>query len=84
MTLAELLQQKISSCLQPENTRKVKPTEGTVYLLDRAEKTSVMVECGFLSNPIELERLKDATYQSQLAYFISSGICDFIANAINP
>ena len=76
--LAEMIQGKIASRLQPENTRSIKPTEGTVYLLDKAEKTSVMVECGFLSNAQERERLKDESYQSQLAYLISESVCEFI------
>lgn len=81
--LAEIIQNSVTSALQPDNTRKIKPTEGTVYLLDKAEKTSVMVECGFLSNPMETEKLKDALYQSQMAYFITAGLCEFINNYQN-
>lgn len=80
MELAETIQRSVVSALQPENERKVKPTEGTVYLLDEARKTSVMVECGFLSNEQELARLKDREYRSQLSYFIASGICEYINN----
>ncbi len=75
--LADTIQRNVAAALQPDNTRKTKPTEGTVYLLDKAEKTSVMVECGFLSNPRELEQLKDERYQSQLAFFITSGLCEY-------
>ena len=78
--LAESIQHSVASALQPENNRKIKPTEGTVFLLDKAEKTSVMVECGFLSNPDELNRLKDANYQTRLAFYITSGLCEFINN----
>lgn len=81
--LAERIQRKISSCLQPDNTRKIKPTEGTVYLLDKAEKPSVMVECGFLSNPQELDRLKDQIYQSQIAYLIVSSVCEYFNESID-
>ena len=78
--LAETLQRTIIDSLQPDNTRRVKPTEGTVYLLDKAEKTSVMVECGFLSNRQELQLLKDTAYQSKMAYFIAKGICEYFNN----
>ena len=78
--LAETLQRTIIDSLQPENTRCVKPTEGTVYLLDKAKKTSVMVECGFLSNQQELQLLKNNAYQSKMAYFITKGICEYFNN----
>lgn len=78
--LAEYIQYAVVNALQPENTRKVKPTEGTVYLLDKAEKTSVMVECGFLSNGNERNRLKDPVYRMQMAYFIVRGVCDYFNN----
>lgn len=80
MELAETIQRSIISALQPDNERKVKPTEGTVFLLDEATKTSVMVECGFLSNEQELGRLKNREYRSQLSYFIVSGICEYFNN----
>ena len=75
--LAERIQRDIVAALQPDNTRQIKPTEGTVFLLDKAEKTSVMVECGFLSNEQELARLKSPSYETQLAYFIARGLCDY-------
>ena len=78
--MASFIQSAVVRMLQPDNTRQVKPTEGTVYLLDKAEKTSVMVECGFLSNPRELKQLQDPQYQSELAYCIVRGICDYFNN----
>ena len=78
--LADCIQRDICNALQPDNTRKIKPTEGTVFLLDKAEKTSVMVECGFLSNDTEANKLKDISYQSQLAYYMTRGLCDYINN----
>ena len=79
-SLADWLQHAVANALQPDNHRKIKPTEGTVFLLDRAEKTSVMVECGFLSNRTETEKLKDERYQSQIGYFIVRGVCDYFNN----
>ena len=76
--IASAVQSAVVRMMQPDNTRQTKPTEGTVYLLDKAEKPSVMVECGFLSNPMELESLKDSQYQMRLAYCITRGVCDSI------
>lgn len=76
--LALSIQQAVVRMLQPDNQRQVKPTEGTVFLLDKASRTSVMVECGFLSNREELEMLKDSQYQAKLSYCVVRGLCDYI------
>ena len=39
-----------------------------------------MVECGFLSNPEELEKLKDETYRKQLTAAIVNGLLDYFRN----
>lgn len=80
--LADCIQNAVKASLQPENERMTKPTEGTVYLLDQATKTSVMVECGFLSNPEELDSLKDPVYQSEISYYITKGLCDYFHNSL--
>lgn len=80
--LADCIQNAVKASLQPENERMTKPTEGTVYLLDQATKTSVMVECGFLSNPEELDNLKDPVYQSEISYYITKGLCDYFHNSL--
>ena len=79
--LADCIQASVTGALQPDNNRQTKPTEGTVYLLDQATKISVMVECGFLSNPSESERLKDPVYQSAISYCITKGVCEYFHNS---
>ena len=64
--------------LQPDNNRKIKKTDKSIYLLYEAQRPSVMVECGFMSNMNELERLKSAEYQSQISYFITKGIIHYL------
>lgn len=75
--LANSIQTSIKTFLQPENTRVVKQGTNSTYLLKNAAVPAVIVECGFLSNKQELERLKDDKYQSQMAFAIVSGIIDF-------
>ena len=41
-----------------------------------------MVECGFLSNYEETQRLKDDSYQQQLAFLIAIGIMDYFKNTV--
>ena len=76
--LAECIRTAVLGALQPENGRICKPSDDHIYLLYRAKTTSVMVECGFLSNKNELERLKTTEYQSQLGYFIFKGMLRYL------
>lgn len=76
-TLANCVQSSIKSMIQPENARVVKQGTSSTYLLKNAQVPAIIVECGFLSNKQELEKLKDEQYQSQMAFAIVSGIMDF-------
>lgn len=56
-----------------ENHRQAK-ADSTYYLLKRTEVPTIIVECGFLSNPEEAEKLVNEEYQQQLAQAIVQGI----------
>ena len=43
------------------------PISDRVYLMKRVRCPAILVECGFLSNPAEAEKLKTGTYQTALA-----------------
>lgn len=76
--LAQSIQETVVSMMQKDNARKVKPSDENIYLLYKAAHPSVMVECGFLSNFEELEKLKNKTYRSCLSYCITKGlVCYF-------
>lgn len=76
-SLANSVQSNIISLIQPENTRVIKQGTDSTYLLKNAAVPAIIVECGFLSNKTELEKLKTEDYQSQMAFAISAGIFDF-------
>ena len=76
-TLADAIQNKVRSTLQPENDRKVKSGEG-IYLLENSSLNTVLVECGFLTNPTEAEKLCEKEYQNQLSFAIVCGIIEYI------
>ena len=40
---------------------------------------AVLIECGFMSNPAELELLKSSDYRSRLAFWIAAGIHGFLS-----
>ncbi len=76
--LAQRIQAMTKEALMQENTRKTKASDGKIFLLDRMKNPSVLIECGFLSNPEECEKLCDEIYQNELAAVISCAILEHI------
>lgn len=70
-TLAACIQKNAAALLQPDNTRQIKAAGSNIFLLDRIRTTAVLVECGFLSNRAESEKLADAVYRKQLALILA-------------
>ena len=66
--------QSASVLLMPGNRRRIKAAGSNIYLLDRIRSPAVLVECGFLSNPAEAERLSEEAYRYALAAVIFGGM----------
>ena len=75
--LAGLLQASVSTHVQTDNKRVIKPTTKDIYLLNHAIVPAVIVECGFLSNPSDLKNLKDDGYQLKIATALAYGIINY-------
>ena len=59
--------------MDPEHPREAK-ANGTYYLLRRTQTPTVIVECGFLSNPEEAKLLASEEYQEKIAEAVAEGI----------
>ena len=70
---AAKVMQKALLEVDEENHRQAK-ADSTYYLLKRTEEPTIIVDCGFLSNPEEAEKLVNEEYQQQLAQAIVQGI----------
>lgn len=68
---AEALQTRINGTLN-EKSREAKT--GDYYILRCSPYTSVLVECGFMSNPQDEAKLITSDYQKQVAFTIYSGV----------
>ncbi|MCM1092161.1 MAG: N-acetylmuramoyl-L-alanine amidase [Butyrivibrio sp.] len=79
--LAELLQESLIRRLDAQNHRQIKAND-SYYLLKKTSTPIVIVECGFLSNGAEAEKLCDQAYQERVAWAIHMGILQYI-NGIN-
>jgi N-acetylmuramoyl-L-alanine amidase len=78
--LANAIQKRVVAQTQPDNKRLVKPSGTQIYLLYEAKIPAVLVECGFLSNYEETQKLKENGYQNRLALSIAAGILDYASN----
>jgi N-acetylmuramoyl-L-alanine amidase len=79
--LAQSLQRRLRAVLDPTNTRAAKPAPERVYLMTNAPGPAVTIECGFLSNPAEAERLAQDDYQTWVALAIAAGATDYLISA---
>lgn len=78
--LAESIRQSTVSQLQPENSRECKAAGKEIYLLKNTDNPAVIVECGFLSNKQERQKLLDTEYQKQMAFAVATGFLDYYNN----
>lgn len=75
--LAQAVRESVVGWTQPQNTRELKEATDGIYLLYYTTTPAVLVECGFLSNPDERERLKTPAYQQQIAFAIMAGYWNY-------
>lgn len=76
--MAEKMEQYFQM-LEDTKVRESKAND-TYYLLRRTEVPTLIVECGFLSNPSEADRLADEEYQQELAHAAADGIASCMEN----
>jgi len=79
-TLASYVQDDNKTFLSPDNHRKIKAAGKNIYLLDRFEGTGILVECGFLSNPDNRERLNSSVYRHELSALLFCSILRYISD----
>jgi N-acetylmuramoyl-L-alanine amidase len=80
-TLAGIAQKNLRIDLEPSNKRVQKPAKNLYKVLREYDTMpSIIVECGFLSNYEEEQRLKSDQYQQKIADSISKSIGEFFNN----
>lgn len=74
--LAGALQNALNAGLAPARPRAA--NTGEYYLLEHLAIPAVLVECGFLSNPAEEQKLLAADYRQQVAQCICDGVMEYV------
>lgn len=75
--IAECIQKHLIDQVDNSNKRVAK-ANGSYYLLRKTQQPTVIVECGFLSNYEEAEKLNDDYYQEKLAWAIHMAIMELL------
>ena len=76
--LGKIIQQKFKEEVDPNNKREAKVAKKEYKILnDGYEGASVIVECGFLSNPEECELLGKEDYQNKIANTLANAIDEY-------
>lgn len=74
---ASLMQEQIKKSIADDNHR-VEKANDSYYLLKKSNCPLIIVECGFLSNHKEAERLISTEYQRKMAWAIHLGILNYL------
>ncbi len=74
--LATLIQDELKETINIPNNRVAHEIDN-IYLIENVEIPITIVECGFISNPQEEQKLLTDEYQNQLAWGIYNGILKY-------
>ena len=78
--LAEIMQKQLVNNLNPGSKRRIKKSTG-IYLMEHIIRPGVLVECGFLSNPEEEAKLRNADYQKNICCVVASSLSQYIMSS---
>ena len=74
--VATLVQESMRA-IDPNNKREIKEND-TYYMLKFSEVPTIIVECGFLTNPTESQKLTTEEYHDEVAFAICEGIVKWL------
>lgn len=75
--IAERMQRVLAEQVDPDNARQAKAND-SYYLLKKTSSPIVIVECGFLSNYEEAQKLSSEVYQEKTAWAIHLAILQYL------
>ena len=68
--------------MDPENDREALQKKEDILITKDCKVTTVIVECGFLSNETECVKLGDEAYQKKLSEAIKTGIDQYFTTLV--
>lgn len=80
--LGTILHANLLTNLFPQSRRVAEPATKRLYILSHLSCPAILVECGFVSNAIDLENLKKPGYQLSLAAIMMGSYLQFAQNTV--
>lgn len=80
--LALSVQAELNELYGKEKVKERKAAVGDYFILNCADCPSVIVECGFLSNPFDEKLLTTEIWQKKLAESIATGVVNYLSGAV--
>lgn len=77
-TLALCLQEKLNGLYAEQGVKNRTASSGEYYMLECSPYPSVIIECGFLSNPLDESLLQTKSWQKRLSQSIAQGIIEYL------
>ena len=77
--LADSIQKSVRDSLQASNTREIKAGKN-MFVLKNVNNPAVLIECGFITNEDECQKLSQKEYQKELCFSIICGIINYQSN----
>lgn len=78
--LAESLKKYNNLYREPDNTREIKKATSSIFVLNNIEIPAILVECGFLSNTNDTEKLNAPAERAKIAVTVFAAICDSLTD----
>lgn len=80
---AATLQQRLNDLYATQNVKNRVHTPSDYFMLHCTKKPSVIVECGFLSNPADEKLLLSPVWQNRIAESVAAGIVAYLAGELS-
>ena len=77
-SLGRICHQNLVEQLDPQNRRLAAPAPRSLYITSHVSCPAVLVECGFMSNFDDVQKLRDGSYQTSLALVLAASLLQYL------
>ncbi len=78
--LGKLCHQNLIQQLDPQNRRVAEPAPKALYITSHVDCPAILVECGFMSNNFDVQKLCNEAYQCSLALVLTASLLQFLCD----
>ena len=76
--LGKLMHENLIRNLDPQNRRVAEPAPKNLYITSHVNCPAVLVECGFMSNVFDVQKLKTESYQCAVAAILAASLLQYL------